>query len=578
MKLVLGYVGKYKGKILLNILCILAWVGNELGLPTVFAYIVDNGLAVNNPDVIWSGGLLMIVLSVLSFAGQILLSISIAKITTSVIRDLRNDLYRHTMTFSHAEFEKFGTNKLITCVTNDSYQVLMFLQQVLRTGFMTPIMFIISMVMMVMRSPSMLATMLAAVLIIGIGIIVIVKVSTPISERQQKGLDRINGQMREMLSGLRVVRSFNREDFETERFEKVSEEYASNSRKLFRLMGAAQPAFFLVFHVVIACIIWISSVQISAGKLEVGDLIAFNEYAFHALFSFLMFANVFMMYPRASVSANRIQDVMNTESSISPNFAGIESTKEHGSIEFDNVSFYYPGEEETQVLTHVSFSVKPGQTVAFIGSTGSGKSTLVKLIPRFFDVTEGRILVDGIDVRDFNLTSLRERIGYIPQKASLFSGTIGENIRFGKHDATIEEVDHAADLAQAKEFIASKDGGYEAHLAEGGANMSGGQKQRLSIARAVLKSPEILIFDDSFSALDFKTDATVRARLAEETDGTTNLIVAQRIGTIMNADNIMVLDEGKLIAQGTHQELMQTCEIYQQIAHSQLSEEDLAQQ
>ena len=577
MKLVIHYVGRYKWRLLINVLCVFAWIGIELGLPSLFAYMVDYGLAVNNRAVIWQSGIGMVLLSIMGLLGQLLLADSVSRITTGTVHDIRNDLYRHIQTFSQAEYEKFGINALITCITNDAYQVLMFLQQILRTGFMTPLMFLSAMVMIILRSPSLSVAIVVALLLIFAGILLVVRVTTPISERQQKGLDRINGQMREMLSGLRVIRSFNREEFEAERFEERSEEYSANSRKLFRIMGVAQPAFFFVFHLVIAVVIWISSVQIDAGNLQVGDLIAFNEYVFHALFSFLMFATVFMMYPRAAVSARRIQSVMETQPSIGENPEGVFAAREKGTVVFDDVSFYYPGEEDTPVLSHVSFRVEAGQTVAFIGSTGSGKSTLIRLIPRLFDVTGGRILVDGVDVRDFNLTALRERIGYIPQKALLFSGTIAENIRFGKHNATDSEIEKAADIAQARHFIEDKKGGYDAYLAEAGSNMSGGQKQRLSIARAVVKEPEIFIFDDSFSALDFKTDAKVRNRLAEETKGATSLIVAQRIGTILDADTIIVLDEGEVVAQGTHQELLKNSQLYLQIARSQLSEKDLAQ-
>ncbi len=577
MKLVLRYVLRKKGTLIANALCVLGWIAIELGLPSLFAYMVDNGLATGNREVIWQSGVAMAIISLIGLGGQLLLAVGVSRVATWTVRDIRNDLYRHIQTFSHAEFEKFGINALITCITNDGYQVLMFLQQALRTGFMTPMMFIASMVMIVVRSPSLSTTIVVAVLVIGLGIALIMKTSNPISHKQQKGLDRINGQMREMLSGLRVIRSFNREEFESERFEKVNQDYATISQKLFRIMGVALPIFFFIFHIVIAVVIWISSKQISLGKLQLGDLIAFNEYVFHALYSFLMLSVVIIMYPRAATSADRIQAVMETESSISTNEDGVRETTEKGRVAFEDVSFHYPDEEDTPVLSHVSFTAEPGQVVAFIGSTGSGKSTLIRLIPRSFDVTGGRVLVDGVDVRDFNLKSLRSRIAYIPQRALLFSGTIAQNIRFGKHDATEHEVDKAAEIAQARQFIHDKEGGYGAYLSEGGSNMSGGQKQRLSIARAVIKKPEIFIFDDSFSALDFKTDAKVRERLEEETNGATTLIVAQRIGTILEADKIIVLDKGEIVAEGTHMELLNSSEIYRQIAQSQLSEEDLAQ-
>jgi ATP-binding cassette subfamily B multidrug efflux pump len=409
-----------------------------------------------------------------------------------------------------------------------------------------------------------------------IGVVLIARISEPLSTKQQKNLDRINGILRENLSGLRVIRAFVNEKFEEKRFEKVNEAYTSSSKSLFRLMAVAQPAFFFLFNIVMVLIIWSGSLQIEAGQLQVGDLIAFIEYIFHALFSFMLFATVFMMYPRAAVSANRIQEAFDIEPIIKEETEGVKETATKGYIEFKNVTFAYPGPSQTPVIRNINFTAEPGETVAFIGSTGSGKSTLIQLIPRFYDVSQGQVLIDGVDVRNYNLAALRQKIGYIPQRALLFSGTIADNLRYGKADATVEEMDRAVEIAQATEFISRLSEGYDTPIAEGGSNFSGGQKQRLAIARAIIRRPEIFIFDDSFSALDYATDAKLRERLRRETTKSTTLIVAQRVGTIMHADKIIVLNEGDVVGIGTHKELLENCSIYYDIAASQLSEEELA--
>ena len=374
------------------------------------------------------------------------------------------------------------------------------------------------------------------------------------------------------------MRIFNLQDekFEEMRFKFVNDAYTNSSKSLFHLMAVAQPGFFFLFNIVMVLIIWNGTVQINQGALEVGTLIAFIEYIFHALFSFMLFATVFMMYPRANVSALRIQEAFDMDPLIKDNPEKTAEPTEKSSLEFRDVTFAYPGHAESPVIRNVSFTAKPGETVAFIGSTGSGKSTLIQLIPRFYDVTEGQVLVDGMDVREYQLKDLRNKIGYIPQKAQLFTGTIADNLRYGKEDATQAEMEQAAEIAQASEFIAQKPDGYQEELSEGGNNFSGGQKQRLAIARAVIRKPEIYIFDDSFSALDYQTDAKLRARLKKETTECAVLIVAQRVGTIMHADKIVVLNEGDVVGIGTHRELLDSCPIYYDIAASQLTKEELA--
>ena len=400
----------------------------------------------------------------------------------------------------------------------------------------------------------------------------------PISEKQQATLDKLNQYVRENLTGLRVIRAFAREAFQEQRFEEKNALYADTSKRLFILTGLTEPFFVQIIIAMIVAIVWFALDPLAKGQLQIGDVVAFIEYSFHALFSFLIFANLFTMYPKMAVSSQRIEEVMTLPISINPNEDGIKETKTRGYLEFDNVTFAYPGETESPVLHNISFKTKPGETIAFIGSTGSGKSSLVNLIPRFYDVTLGRILVDGVDVRDYHVKALRSKIGFIPQKALLFTGTIGDNLKYGKEDASLSELEEAADVSQAREFIDSREEGFEAHLAEGGSNLSGGQKQRLSIARAVIKRPDIFIFDDSFSALDYKTDAILRRRLKSITQDATVLIVAQRVGTIMDADQIIVLDQGEIVGRGTHEELVATNPIYREIANSQLNSQHLQEE
>lgn len=566
---------RYKKLLLFDFLCVFGFILIELGLPTILAQMIDRGIPQKDGDMVNQLGLLMLLVVVIGVVMNIMLGYFTTRITTNIVADIRDDLFAKTQSYSHQEYEDIGVSSLITRVTNDAYQIMLFLQNILRMGFMTPMMFIVSLYMIFRTSPSLSWFVLGALPLLLVAVVVIAKFSEPLSTKQQKNLDRINGILRENLSGLRVIRAFVNEKFEESRFNKVNTAYAESSKSLFRLMAVAQPGFTFLFNIVMVLIIWFGTKQIDGGTLQIGDLIAFIEYIFHALFSFMLFASVFMMYPRAAVSAKRIQEALDAESQIKDPENPVTETDTHGYVTFENVTFAYPGHAESPVIRNVSFTAKPGETVAFIGSTGSGKSTLIQLIPRFYDVSEGRVLVDGVDVRDMSMAALRQKIGYIPQKALLFSGTIAENLRYGKEDATVAEMERAVDIAQASDFIAELPEGFDAHLSEGGTNFSGGQKQRLSIARAVIREPEIYIFDDSFSALDYQTDAKLRARLKQETTQSTVLIVAQRVGTIMHADKIIVLNEGDVIGMGTHEELLATCPVYYDIAASQLSEEEL---
>ncbi|AGY81468.1 MULTISPECIES: ABC transporter ATP-binding protein [Carnobacterium] len=576
MNLMWRYTMKYKKLVFLNFLCVFGFILIELGLPTLLAQLINKGLMFNDFDVVTYYGKWMLVISVIGLFGLIGLAYTVSKITTRIVRDIRNDIFEKVQSFSHKEYNEFGVSSLVTRTTNDAFQIMVFLQMVLRIGMMTPLMFISSFVMIVRTSPSLSYIVLIAVPFLLGSVYFIGKYSGPLSNKQQTNLDDINLNLRENLTGLRVIRAFVKEKFQENRFYEVNENYMTVSKKLFKLMALAMPIFSIVFNCIFAIVIWLGAIEINAGDLQVGSLVAFIEYIFHALFSFMMFANIFTMYPRAAVSARRIQEIFDTKPSITENENGITETKTHGYLAFENVTFAYPGNTEEPVIENISFTVRPGETTAFIGSTGSGKSSLIQLIPRFYDVTKGRILVDGVDVRDYKLSALRQKIGYIPQKALLFTGTISDNMRYGKWNANKKEVEEASDISQSKDFILKKPDQFDEFLSEGGSNMSGGQKQRLSIARAIIKKPDIYVFDDSFSALDYQTDAKLRARLKLETKNAAVLIVAQRVGTIMHADNIIVLNKGVVVAQGTHEELLKKSDVYYDIASSQLSKEELA--
>ncbi|WP_413481335.1 ABC transporter ATP-binding protein [Latilactobacillus sakei] len=575
MKLMWRYTIRYKKLLFWNFICVFGFILIELGLPTLLGQIIDKGINRHTVGPVWQYGTLMVVISLIGLVGLIGLAYTGSRLTTNLTRDIRNDIFKKTMQFSHHEYGEFGVSSLITRTTNDAFQVTQFMVQVLRTGFMTPMMIVASAFMIVRTSLSLSWIVFAAIPILLVGVVIIGWLSEPMSAEQQKNLDAINLNLRENLTGIRVIRAFVREKFQSMRFRKVNEAYSQSSIKLFTLVALAQPGFSFIFNIVFVLIIWQGAVQINTGHLAVGTLIAFIEYIFHVLFSFMLFASVFMMYPRAAVSAERIEKVLNSPVDITDDDQGIQTTTTQGELAFENVSFAYPGPTESPVIRDVSFKAHPGETVAFIGSTGSGKSTLIQLIPRFFDVTRGQVMIDGYDVRDYQLKALRQKIGFIPQKAVLFTGTIADNLRYGNPEATDAELWDALTIAQSKTFVAEKPEGLQTYLAEGGNNLSGGQKQRLAIARAIVRRPDIYVFDDSFSALDYQTDAALRGALKSITKDATVLIVAQRVGTIMNADRIVVLNEGQVVGIGTHKKLLKTNEVYRAIAASQLSKEEL---
>ena len=573
-----SYLRKYPKWLCLNFTAAIFFVIVNLGLPTVLARMIDEGINPRDIERVYFWAWVMFGVIIVGILGRIVLAYAVGKITTTMVMDMRNDLYEKLQEYSHHEYEKIGVSSLVTRMTSDAFVLMQFSDQMLKLGVITPIMMVSSILLILQTSPSLAWIVAISMPFLAVVVWYVAVKTKPLSEKQQETLDKLNQYARENLTGLRVIRAFAREEFQEEKFGQANAVYADNSNKLFKLTGLTEPLFVQIIIAMIVAIVWFALDPLGDGSLEIGNLVAFIEYSFHALLSFLFLANLFTMYPRTAVSSHRLKEIMDMPISIDPNENGVTETETKGYLEFDNVTFAYPGETENPVLHNISFKAKPGETIAFIGSTGSGKSSLVQLIPRFYDVTLGKILVDGVDVRDFNVKALRHKIGFIPQKALLFTGTIAENLRYGKEDASIEELDKAADVAQAKEFIESKEEQFDTHLAEGGSNLSGGQKQRLSIARAVVKEPDIYIFDDSFSALDYKTDATLRKRLKEVTGDATVLIVAQRVGTIMDADPIIVLDHGEIVGRGTHEELLETNEIYSEIARSQLNNQSLTEE
>ena len=573
-----SYLKKYTKWLALNLFSAVLFVIVNLGLPTILARMIDEGINPRDVDRLYFWGWVMFAIILLGIVGRIILSYAVGQLTTTMVRDMRNDLYAKLQEYSHHEYEQIGVSSLVTRLTSDAFVLMQFADSMLKMGVITPLMMVSSVILILTTSPSLAWIVAVSVPFLAVVVWYVAVKTRPLSEKQQKTLDHLNQFARENLTGLRVIRAFAREEFQEDKFAAENEVYAENSNKLFKLTGLTEPLFVQIIIAMIVAIVWFALDPLHDGSLKIGDLVAFIEYSFHALLSFLFLANLFTMYPRTAVSSRRLKEIMDMPISIDPNENGVTETASRGYLEFDNVTFAYPGETESPVLHNISFQAKPGETIAFIGSTGSGKSSLVQLIPRFYDVTLGKILVDGVDVRDYNLKALRQKIGFIPQKALLFTGTIAENLRYGKEDASVQELEQAAEISQAKEFIDSREERFDTHLAEGGSNLSGGQKQRLSIARAVVKDPDVFIFDDSFSALDYKTDATLRKRLKEVTGDATVLIVAQRVGTIMDADQIIVLDQGEIVGRGTHDELMESNEIYREIANSQLDSPSLTEE
>lgn len=547
----------------------------NLYLPSLMSDITNNGIMKSDVNYIWRTGGYMLLIAVGGVICAVGASFLGSKTAMGLGRILRNNIFQHIEGFSLHEFDKFGASTLITRTTNDITQIQTTTILIFNMMVSAPITAIGGTILAFHEDRNM-TVILAFALPVIVGLILIFAIKgMPLFRKVQTKIDKVNLVLRENLTGIRVIRAFNQIEHEKERFDEASKDLTNNYIKVNRIMAFMMPSMMLIMNLVTISILWFGAVQVSDGKSNIGNLMAFMQYAMQILISLLMFSMMFIMIPRAQAAANRISEVMETEHEIKDPDRIKHANERAGFIEFKNVTFRYHGAEEP-AISAISFFAKPGETTAIIGGTGSGKSTIVNLIPRFYDATDGEILVDGVNVKEMSQQELRAKIGFVPQKAVLFTGTIADNLKYGNADASKEDVQHAAEVAQASDFISNMKEGYETMLSEGGLNLSGGQKQRLSIARALLRKPEIYVFDDSFSALDFKTDAKLRAALKKETDDATVIIVAQRVGTVMDANRIIVLDEGKVAGIGTHKELMNSCEVYREIVSSQLSEEELA--
>ena len=552
-----------------------AMVMANLWLPDKMSEIVNNGIIKQDMPAIWHNGLAMILVTAAGGLCSIVIGFLASRIATGMAQKLRTELFERVESFALADFNKFSTASLITRSTNDIQQIQMTSILLLRLALMAPIMAIGGLQKAIHNAPNLSWIIALAVSVLLVVIAVLFVIAVPRFKKLQTLVDKLNLVTRENLVGLKVIRAFHNEKIEQKKFQQANTELNKMGLFLNRLMMLLDPIMTLVMNFSSVAIVWFGAHLISSGNLQIGNMMAFLEYAMQVIISFLLLSMVFIMVPRAAVSVKRVGEVLDTLPSIvdppSPQQLPHDAT---GKIEFKDVTFTYP-DADLPVLSNINFTAEPGQTTAFIGSTGSGKSTLINLIPRFYDVSAGQILLDSVDIRQLKLEDLYDQIGYVPQKGVLFSGTIASNIKYGNAKASQKLVEKSAKIAQAAEFINELKNGYKNDIAQGGSNVSGGQRQRLSIARAIAVEPNVYIFDDSFSALDFKTDAKLRSALAKETKHKTVLIVGQRINTIMNADKIIVLDEGKIVGQGTHQELMKNCEVYQEIAASQLSEDDL---
>jgi ATP-binding cassette, subfamily B, multidrug efflux pump len=575
MKKLFIYLKPYGHWIVIVSILLLGQALADLALPTLMSKIVDNGIAKSDTSYIIRTGSWMLIIALSSVAFSVVTSFLSSRVSMGFSRDLRGVVFKHVESFSLNEFNKFGAATLITRTTNDITQVQMVLMMAMRMMAMAPIMCIGGIIMALSQDLHLSIVIMVAIPILAGVITLLLMNGIPLFKIIQTKIDNINLVLRENLMGVRVIRAFNRIDYESNRFDIASHDLANTAIKVNTIMSFMMPAILIIMNFATIALIWFGGQQINQSQLHVGSLMAFIQYTSMIMFSLVMLSIIFIMVPRAQASADRIVEVIDTK----PEIVDPQETRAlsdcKGCVEFQNVSFSYPGAEQP-AISNVSFDVHPGEITAIIGGTGSGKSSLINLIPRFYDVSSGSVLVDGVDVREMDQASLHSKIGFVPQQAILFSGSVTENIQYGKEDASTDEVQHAANVAQAFDFISAMPEKFETVIEQGGVNVSGGQKQRLSIARALVRNPEIYIFDDSFSALDFKTDAKLRTALRQEITDATVIIVAQRVSTILDADRIIVLDEGQVVGIGNHRELLTSCDVYREIVASQLSEEELA--
>jgi ATP-binding cassette subfamily B multidrug efflux pump len=577
MIMVVEYMSDYIGMLLGALALLVVQAICDLSLPTYMADIVDTGVLSGNANFIVQTGIKMVLITLLSAACSVATGYFAARIAAYTARDIRADIFKRVQTFSNPELDKFSTASLITRTTNDITQIQLLIVLLVRMLFYASILGTGGAIKAISESRTLSWNIVGSILALVVVIIILFNLVMPKMRIMQTLVDKVNLISRENLEGMLVIRAFNSQDFEEARFDAANRSLTDNALFINRAMTIMMPTMMFIMNVTTVLIVWVGAHQIAALQLDVGKMMAFMQYAMQIIMSFLLLSVMFIMIPRASVSASRIKEVIETGTAIKDKKKVVRLKEDCiPDIEYENVTFCYPGSNEP-VLKNISFKAKHGETTAFIGVTGSGKSTLMNLLIRFYDVTKGRILLDRVDIRDMKRSDLRNKIGYIPQKSILFSGTIKSNLMYADGSSNLDNIKRAARIAQAEEFISTMSEGYEAHVAQGGSNFSGGQKQRLSIARALVKNAPIYIFDDSFSALDMKTDAALREALHQETGGSTLLIVAQRVGTILSADQIIVLENGEIVGRGTHRELLRSCDVYREIALSQLSEDELEQ-
>lgn len=576
MKCVFRELLKYKKELVLIVLTVIGTTLCTLGLPSLLMRLIDTAIPEKNVPLVFEVGGIMLLLVVIGVFCGIATSHISAIVSMGVGRNLRSEIFRKVQYFSQTEIDKFSASSLITRTNNDITQVQTFLNQCLRIAVQAPIMCVCGIILAISSSPSLSGVLVVSIPLMAIVLIIIAKIAIPLSTKIQLKIDRINLVMREKLTGVRVIRAFGTTEFESKKFEVINRDYQKTNKKMQRTTNSVLPVLTLILSFTAAMVMLMAANQyVNKGvDYTIGEVMAIIQYIMQIMMAVIMLTLVFIMLPRAATAAARAQEVLGTEPVIKNKEHTVDNSELKGYLTFKNVSFTYPG-ADFPAIKNLSFEAKPGETTAIIGGTGMGKSTVVNLIPRLYDVTEGQVLVDGVDVRDYDTEVLRGKIGFVPQKAVLFSGTIDSNIAFGDENADEDRIEEAVKIAQSYDFIMKKEEGFESPISQGGTNVSGGQRQRLAIARAIVRKPEIYVFDDSFSALDFKTDKALRTALAKETDNATVVIVAQRISTIMDADRIIVIEKGEVAGMGTHKELLKTCDVYKEIVSSQMSKEDM---